>query len=152
MREHLRSDDESLPGPAAIIRKPRATRSSGIPTARQRVGNLAEDAVAHLVEARGFEILWRNLHLGHLEIDIVARKDDLVVMIEVRTRGPGAFEGPLASIVGKKKMRLLYAADRLWSRHLKTMDGVERMRIDVAGVTFANGEAQIDYIPGAISK
>jgi putative endonuclease len=105
-----------------------------------------------LVEARGFEILWRNLHLGHLEIDIVARKEDLVVMIEVRTRGPGAFEGPLASIAGKKKMRLLYAADRLWSRHLKTMEGVERMRIDVAGVTFANGEAQIDYIPGAITK
>ncbi len=113
---------------------------------------MAEDAVAHLVEARGFEILWRNLHLGHLEIDIVARKGDLVAMIEVRTRGPGAFERPLASVAGKKKMRLLHAADRLWSRHLKKMEGVERMRIDVAGVTFANGEAQIDYIPGAITK
>lgn len=104
-----------------------------------------------MLEERGFVILWRNLHLGHLEIDIVARKDDLCVMVEVRMRGPGAFEGPLASIASKKKMRILHAADRLWRRHLSKMDGV-RMRIDVAGVTLVSGEAQIDYIPGAITK
>ena len=112
---------------------------------------MAEDAVARLLEERGFEILWRNLHLGHLEVDIVARKEDLCVMVEVRARGPGAFEGPFASIVGKKKMRILYAADRLWRRHLSKMEGVERMRIDVAGVAFENGEAKIDYVAGALT-
>ena len=122
-------------------------------TTRQRTGALAEDLVAHHLEAQGFVILKRNLRLGHLEIDIVARKDDLCVMCEVRTRGATAFEGPLASIAsGKKRMHLLNAADRLWRFHLAKMEGVERMRIDVAGVTFENGEAKIDYIPGALTR
>jgi hypothetical protein len=31
------------------------------------------------------------------------------------------------------------------------MEGVERMRIDVAGVVFENGEARIDYVAGALT-
>ncbi|HWL89124.1 MAG TPA: YraN family protein [Polyangiaceae bacterium] len=112
----------------------------------------AEDAVAHYLEARGFEILARNLKLGHLEVDIVALRDGLAAMVEVRTRGRTAFEGPFASIAGKKKMRLLYAADRLWRGHLAKMPGVERMRIDVAGVTFdEDGDAHVEYVSGAIT-
>ncbi len=112
----------------------------------------AEDAVAHHLEALGFEILARNLRLGHLEVDIVARQEALAVLVEVRTRGPGAFEGGLASIAGKKKMHLLHAAERLWRHRLSKMPDIERMRIDVAAVTFAaDGTAHIEYIAGAIT-
>jgi putative endonuclease len=111
----------------------------------------AEDAVAHHLEARGFEILARNLRLGRLEIDIVARLDALAVMVEVRTRGPTAFEGGLASVAGKKKMHLLNAADRLWRHRLSKMPGIERMRIDVASVTFEPDGARVEYITGAIT-
>ena len=82
----------------------------------------------------------------------MARRDALATLVEVRMRGRTAFERPFASIAGKKKMRLLYAADRLWRGHLAKMPGVERMRIDVAGVTFEDdGSVHIEYISGAIT-
>jgi len=119
---------------------------------RQTLGRRAEYAVVTWLEERGFEILERNLRLGHLEIDIVARRDELAAMIEVRTRGRGAFERAFASVAGKKKMHLLNAADRLWRFYLAKLPGIERMRIDVASVSFdERGMPHVEYLAGAIT-
>jgi Holliday junction resolvase-like predicted endonuclease len=72
-------------------------------------------------------------------------------MVEVRARGDGAFERPLASINGMKRTHLLHAAERLWRRRLAKMRDVERFRIDVASVKFENGKTFVEYIRGAIA-
>lgn len=113
-------------------------------------GRRAEDAVARHLEDQGYAILGRNVRLGALGIDIVARKGALVAIVEVRARGATAFAGPFASVTPEKRERLLRAAERLWSERLRAMPGVERVRIDVAGVTLAGGRAHIAYAPGAI--
>jgi putative endonuclease len=118
---------------------------------RHLSGRRAEAAVAALLEREGFVVLWRNLRLGALEIDVVAQRGDLVVAVEVRTRGAGAWENALASVAGKKKMYLLRAVERLWRKHLAARRDVARVRIDVACVRFERGAAQIDYFPGAIT-
>lgn len=118
---------------------------------RHARGRRAEAAaVAHL-EANGYEILAQNLRLGPLEIDVVARKDDLVAIVEVRTRGAGAYEGALASLAGKKRMYLLRAAERLWRTRFSKMLDVARIRIDVAVVRFEDDEAIVEYFAGAIT-
>ncbi|MDB4994166.1 MAG: hypothetical protein JWM74_1598 [Myxococcaceae bacterium] len=114
-------------------------------------GHRAERIVADYLIARGWEILAVNLRLGHLEIDLVARRGELAAMIEVRSRGVGAYERPFESIAGKKKMRLLHAADRLWRFHLSKMEGIDRMRIDVASVRFTPDGAIVEHIEGAIT-
>ncbi len=96
-------------------------------------------------------MLFRNLRLGALEIDLVARKGALAVMVEVRTRGAGSFLGPLASVDAKKRASLVRAAERLWRDRLSCIEGVERMRIDVAGVTFAPAGPEVEYVEGAIT-
>jgi putative endonuclease len=117
---------------------------------RTGVGRGAELVVVEHLQRRGFAVLGRNIRLGALELDIVARKDDLVVVVEVRTRGPSAMQGPFESIGGIKRVRLRRAVERLWRRHLKTMKDVQRVRIDVAAVTFEDGEALVEYVEGAI--
>ncbi|HEX7666314.1 MAG TPA: YraN family protein [Polyangiaceae bacterium] len=118
---------------------------------RKAIGNRAEDAVARHLEARGFDVRFRNLRLGYLEIDLVATKDDLCVMVEVRSRGKNAYEKPLASLTStKKKMYLLNAADRLWRRYVSKTN--MRLRIDVAGVTFDGNTTLIDYVEGALTR
>jgi hypothetical protein len=39
---------------------------------------------------------------------------------------------------------------RLWRERLSTMAGVERLRIDVAAVTFVGGQPRIEYAEGAL--
>jgi putative endonuclease len=113
-------------------------------------GPIAERAVADYLVAAGFTILGRNVRLGRLELDIVAQKDDLVVVVEVRTRGPGAFQGALESVAGEKAARLREATKRLWDTQLASRPDVKRVRIDVAAVTFEGGRTHVEVIEGAL--
>ena len=111
------------------------------------IGRSHEDVAANHVRRAGFEVLWRNLRLGAYEIDIVAKRDGLVALIEVRYRGPTAHVGPLASVTLKKRRYLVRAARRLWREQLRGMRDVKRVRIDVIAVT-PDG---IEWIEGAFT-
>jgi putative endonuclease len=117
---------------------------------RAATGRRAEDAVADYLRADGYAILFSNMRLGALEIDLVARKDELVAVVEVRARGPGADQGALESVGLEKRRRLLRAVDRLWRTQLEAMPGVQRVRIDVAAVTFVGDETRVEYVEAAI--
>ena len=120
---------------------------------RTAIGRSAEELAAqHLVEA-GFRVLWKNVRIGPLEVDLVAKRDDLVIIVEVRSRGAGAFEGPLASITWSKRRMLLRAARGLWRGRLKKMPDVRRVRIDVVAITSSSeGPPRIEWIRGAITE
>lgn len=118
--------------------------------ARTRIGRAAEEIAAAHVEADGFRVLWRNVRIGPLELDLVAKKDDLVIIVEVRSRGPGAFAGPLASVTWTKRRMLLRAARGLWRGRLKKMLDVRRVRIDVIAITSV--DQRIEWIKGAITE
>jgi putative endonuclease len=120
---------------------------------KHREGRAAEEAAAEKLLANGFRILWRNLRIGPLELDLVAKKGDLVVIVEVRARGPGSFEGPLASISRTKRRTILRASRALWNGRISKMPEVKRMRIDVAAVTRdESGELAIEWIAGAFTE
>ena len=120
---------------------------------RHRHGREAEQLAADELVRNGFRLLWRNLRIGSLEIDIVAKKGDLVVVVEVRTRGPGSFEKPLASISRTKQRTLLRAVRALWKGRLAKMADVQRVRIDVAAVTRdAAGSSSMEWIAGALTE
>jgi putative endonuclease len=117
---------------------------------RAELGRNAEVAVADCLFVEGFSILARNVRLGSLELDIVARKGPLVAVVEVRARRPGALVGPFASVTFTKRVRVRRAVRRLWRERLSAMEGVERLRIDVAAVTFVGGQPRIEYAEGAL--
>jgi len=120
------------------------------PLTRDELGRRAELAVADYLVASGFVLLARNVRVGKLELDLVARSGPLVVVVEVRTRGPGAFERPFESIGPDKRRRIVRAVERLWERRLKAMKDVMRVRIDVAAVTFEGQKTRVEYVTGAI--
>lgn len=113
------------------------------------LGQRAEHAVAHYLESAGFAIVARNLRLGRLELDIVARRAELVLVVEVRTRGAGAWTTGLGSMSRAKRDRIRRAGQRLWRDRYKRDPSVERMRFDAASVTFDGERADIDYVMAA---
>lgn len=119
---------------------------------RYAIGQRAEDVAAAHLEREGFRVLWRNVRIGPLEIDLVAKKDDLVIIVEVRSRGATAFEGPLASIGWNKRRMLLRAARGLWRGRLKKMPDVARVRIDVIAITPGSDGPRIEWIRGAMTE
>jgi putative endonuclease len=119
---------------------------------RTAIGRSAEDLAATYLVEQGFRILWRNVRIGALELDLVAKSEDLVLIVEVRMRGPGARVGPLASIGWKKRFALLRAARGLWRGRLNAMPDVHRVRIDVIAVHRTRTSTRFEWIRGAITE
>ncbi|HEX8790684.1 MAG TPA: YraN family protein [Polyangiaceae bacterium] len=117
---------------------------------RTALGRLAESAVADYLVAAGYDVLARNLRLGALELDVVARRGPLVVVVEVRTRRKGSMQRAFESVTYTKRLRLKRAVRRLWREQLVKMRDVQRVRIDAAAVTFEDGQTKVEYVEGAI--
>jgi len=84
-------------------------------------GTAGEDMAARYLEERGFAILERNFRLGRQgEIDIIARKKNLVIFVEVKRRRTGIYGGPLYSISAskKKKLRLIATGFQIGRAHV----------------------------------
>lgn len=118
----------------------------GPKNARAALGARAESLVCTHLVARGFSIVARNVRVGRKEIDIVARRGDLLVFCEVRARDRSDFGSPLATI-DRAKMRNVREAARIWL--LENGAGKMAVRFDAAAVVFDEPEGRIDYVEDA---
>lgn len=59
-----------------------------------RLGQAGEDQAVALLQEKGYEILARNWHSSHKELDIVARNRDWLVVVEVKTRSSEDYSSP----------------------------------------------------------
>ena len=88
-------------------------------TDAQRTGDAAEAVVAQRLEAAGWAILARNVHVGRHEIDLVAVDPGpprALVVIEVRWRVDRAFGLPEETVDHRKRVRVRQAAYGLLDR------------------------------------
>lgn len=114
------------------------------------LGERAERAAADWLVAQGFELLAANLRVGRFEVDLVLRDGPVIVIVEVRSRGPGAWTGALESIDAKKRDRLRAAGERLWRDRFARDASVERLRFDAAAVELLpDGGARVEHIKAA---
>ena len=73
---------------------------------RQRIGQKAEDAAVRLLQSRGLAILARNYRGKVGELDIVARDEQTLVVVEVRIRSSDQFGGAAASVDCRKQAKI----------------------------------------------
>lgn len=117
--------------------------------ARGELGRWGENLVADWYVERGFRIVARNWRRRAGEIDIVARRADLTVVCEVKTRSSNFFGAP-AMAVGHQKQRRLrgLAAEFLTENPCRGL-----VRFDVAEVVMADrttaGRVKVCVIEGA---
>lgn len=52
----------------------------------QTLGKYGEDLAANFLQACGYEIIENNYYTRSGEIDLIARKDNLLIFVEVKTR------------------------------------------------------------------
>lgn len=113
---------------------------------KRAVGDLGEDAVCAYLTAQGCGILCRNFTVKGGEIDIVAQKDDFLLLVEVKTRKPGAMVSGAAAVDAKKQRRLIHAAEQYLLRNPCDL----QPRFDVAEVEYSGSFVRhIEYIENA---
>lgn len=96
---------------------------------RRQTGTAAENTAAAFLESQGFEIIARNYLRRVGELDVVARRGDLVVIAEVRTRASDRYGGAAASVGYAKQRRIVMTASLFLASHPALRDC--RVRFDV---------------------
>jgi len=113
---------------------------------RRALGTRAEERAARLLEQAGFCILLRNYRWRGGELDLVARRADLLVIAEVRLRSSRRFGGAAASISASKRRRVRRTAQHLLLRE-RTLAGLN-VRFDA--LLAAGVEAPLEWLQGVM--
>ena len=92
-------------------------------------GNAGEESAVYYLKEHGFTILERNLYIGHLEIDILARDETHLMFVEVKSRRqyPNTrtkFGRPADGVNLKKRAHLIAAAHAFLRAHPGEYDGL----------------------------
>lgn len=115
--------------------------------AHNELGKEGEEAAAAYLERNGYVVLHRNWRLNHLELDIVAAKDNELFIVEVKTRNDERFQHPADAVKRSKRRNILAAADA----YLKAFDLFMPVHFDIIAVVGNNGEYEIEHICDAFS-
>ena len=95
------------------------------------LGRTGEDLAAAWYEARGYAVVARNWRSPEGEIDLVARRGRILVIVEVKARSSDRFGAPVEAVMRDKQARLR----RLAVAYMKGND-IHRvgLRFDVVSV------------------
>ena len=117
------------------------------PTTTAATGLRGEQAATEYLRAAGYEICARNWRQGRYELDIVARKGDILHIVEVKTRRTGSLTPPEAAIT-QRKFRALHRAT---SSYLVATGTDAEVQYDLAAVELApDGTTRVELIEQAM--
>ncbi|SEW43343.1 putative endonuclease [Chryseobacterium wanjuense] len=110
------------------------------------LGKLAEDLAAEFLLKNGYKILVRNFRFQKAEIDIIAEKDNLIIVTEVKARSTDAFMLPQEAVTKTKIKSIVSAANH----YLEEFNKNQEVRFDIISVLpDEKGKLIIEHIPDA---
>ena len=113
--------------------------------AHNELGKTGEKEACDFLAEKGYEILATNWKKEKAEADIIARKNDLLLLIEVKTRSTAYFGDP-AEAVGKQKQRMMVkAAEAFLEENELNVD----VRYDIVSIILNDKEKKIVHIEDA---
>jgi len=105
-----------------------------------QLGRQGEEMARNYLVTRGYEILYQNWRYSHYEIDIIALKNKILHIVEVKIRSSQAFGYPEESVTRKKFKALLNAADEFLYQHRQ----YRHVQYDILSIS-TNQHAPPDY-------
>ena len=117
------------------------------PEARRAQGDAAEERACRHLGRSGFTIVERNYRTKGGEIDIVARKGDVLVFVEVRSREVPGFGTPEESVTPAKRRRIVAVARRYLSD--VPPSSWREARFDVIAIEGTGADVVLRHYPAA---
>ena len=100
------------------------------------LGQWGEAIACRLLLRAGWTLLERGYRLGRREIDIIARRENLVAFVEVKTRSALTYGAPEEAVTARKRREIEAVASDYLMRHVREELDV---RFDVVSVVAGPG-------------
>ncbi len=113
---------------------------------KTEIGRAGEAVAREYLEQRGYRVLHINWRSGHYELDIVARRLEWLVVVEVKTRDRHRILEPEDAVDAAKIRRTVAAADA----YVQTFDIDLPVRFDILSlIKRSDGSYRIEHIEDA---
>ena len=99
-----------------------------------KLGKEGERLAANFLMQKGFEVVSRNFRYRRAEIDLIVRREDWLLFIEVKTRSSSAYGEPEEAVTAKK-VRMMYDAAE---EYIYSIDWKGHVRFDIVSVKLGN--------------
>ncbi len=109
------------------------------------LGQRGEKIAKEYLRSIGYEILEENWMCHPLEIDIIAKDKNELVIVEVKARGNDSYEHPSEAVSNKKIRFLVNAAEAYIYQKDINID----TRFDVISIIFYKGEYRLEHFKDA---
>lgn len=109
------------------------------------LGKEGEILAVEYLQENGYTILEQNFVFQKAEIDIIARKGDWLIVVEVKTRTSTEYGNP-EDFVNKKKIKLLVKAI---DEYVEQSDLDLEIRFDIISIVKSDNKFNIEHLEDA---
>ncbi len=109
------------------------------------LGKQGEQVAYHFLLQKGYTILERNWRTGRAEIDLIAKIDEVMVFVEIKTRSDNYFGEPESAITQQKMDLMTHAA----GFYMEEVGHDWEFRFDVISVIIRNENTYVTHFEDA---
>jgi putative endonuclease len=114
----------------------------------REVGMLGERIAEWFLTLKGFEIVGRNLVYAGREIDLLVRRGEFLVAVEVKLRRGAAFGRAIEAVDRRKLSRLVQALSCAVSREDRAV--IPRVDLVVIDIDAGSGRMVVEHIESVV--
>ncbi|MGP1461149.1 MAG: YraN family protein [Bacteroides sp.] len=114
---------------------------------KKELGKQGEQAAVRFLEGQGMEIVARNWRYGRSELDLVAKQDEILHVVEVKTRWGDAYTTVEELIRRSQAQRILEGAQAFMEHYRGTATAIQ---VDLLVIITNPWGTSYEYIPDAI--
>ena len=112
---------------------------------QRELGEIAEGITEKYLLKLDYTILDKNWYYGHLELDIIARDNNQLVIVEVKSRNGIRYEHPSEAVTNAKIKRIVEAADA----YILEKDIDLETRFDIVTIIFFDQRYELEHFKDA---
>jgi putative endonuclease len=114
---------------------------------QQELGILGENMAQKYLLKEGYTIRTTNYRFVKYEIDIVAEKEDKIVVVEVKTRQTAEIGEPWMAVTRKKQRQIISCADH----YMQSRQIDKEVRFDIISIVHNSFRSDLEHIVDAFS-
>ena len=114
---------------------------------QRELGILGEQMAQKYLLKNGYKIRTVNYRFVKYEVDIIAEKEERIVVVEVKTRQTAEIGEPWMAVTRKKQRQIIATADH----YMQSRDLPNEVRFDIISIVHNSFRSDLEHIPDAFS-
>ena len=114
---------------------------------KEELGPWGEEKATSYLLKKGFVLVDRNIRFKRYEVDIIMKKNNLLVIVEVKTRNTAEIGEPWRAVTRGKQEQIIKVADNYVQANQIDKD----VRFDVVSIVHNSLRTNIEHLEGAFT-